>query len=185
MKHTLFFLACIVPFLFGPLACRPQQPVTPPVFTCPPAGNGAYVTLNPVGSATNPPTTAMSYTDTPGGNTCYVVQGYLAASGNGPWSSVAGPYVGGPTGKLGLSWSCTPGTGTTCTGVKWLVSSVPAVSALAPATPNMNAPTTSELQPPPIIGPQDDPNIGCAFAGAKHPCIKALAATGKLSAKGM
>lgn len=148
MKRALFALACITPFLFGPLACKPQINPTPPVITLPAAGNGAYTPLNPTGTA------SLTYTDSPSGEVGYVVQGYLPASGTTPaqygaWSNVVGPVTGGSTGKVTLSWTCTAGTGQTCSGVQWIVSRASAVTALAPATPAANAPTTSMLQKSP------------------------------------
>ena len=109
MKKVIALIACVTPFLFGPLACRSQVNPTGPVYTAPVAGNGAYTPLNPVGGS-NPPTTALNYTDSPSGEVAYVVQGYLPASGStpaqyGPWSNVAGPVQAEQQGKynsLGL-----------------------------------------------------------------------------------
>jgi len=156
MKKVIALIACVTPFLFGPLACRSQVNPTGPVYTAPVAGNGAYTPLNPVGGS-NPPTTALNYTDSPSGEVAYVVQGYLPASGStpaqyGPWSNVAGPVTGGATGKVQLTWTCTPGTGTTCTSVQWVVSRAPATTALAPATPTLNTPTTSMLNNEKLTG---------------------------------
>lgn len=133
--------------------CHGQQPVTPVTYSCPAAGNAAYTTLNAAGSS-NPPTTALTYTVSGvTQQTCYIAQGYLPASGGtaaqtGSWSNTAGPAIGGATGKVALSVTCTAGTGTTCAGVEWEFSYAAAVSALAPAVPSMGNPTTSELTKP-------------------------------------
>ena len=151
MKRILSLLACIA-VLGISAGCHGQVPVTPPVTTLPVAGNGNYTPLNAVGSST-PPTTSLNYTDTPSGQVGYVVQGYLPASGSTPaqdgtWSNVVGPVTGGATGKVQLSWTCTAASGQTCSGVLWVVSRASAVTALAPATPAANAPTSAAVATP-------------------------------------
>jgi hypothetical protein len=142
MKRAPFALIALLVVTCG---CHGQPNPTPPVYTCPTAGNNAYTALNDVGSA-NPPTTAMTYTDTPSGQSCYVVTGWLSGPGYGAWSNTVGPSAGGPTGKNGISWTCTAGTGTTCTGVKWIVSRALAVAATAPAIPAVGPVTTSQIE---------------------------------------
>ena len=157
MKRIFAALACIA-VLGISAGCHGQVPVTPPVVTLPVAGNGNYTPLNAVGSST-PPTTALTYTDSPSGQVGYVVQGYLPASGSTPaqygsWSNVVGPVAGGTTGKVNLSWTCTAAAGQTCTGVLWVVSRASAVTALAPATPAANSPTSAAVdKPSPLNSP--------------------------------
>ena len=151
MKRIFAALACIA-VLGISAGCRSQVPVTPPVVTLPVAGNGNYTPLNAVGSST-PPTTALTYTDSPSGQVGYVVQGYLPASGPTPaqygsWSNVVGPVAGGATGKVNLSWTCTAAAGQTCSGVLWVVSRASAVTALAPAQPVPNTPTSAGVVKP-------------------------------------
>lgn len=141
--------------------CHAQPSPTPPVASCGPLGS--YTQLNPVGSTTNPPATATTYVDTPSGPSCYVVTGSLPASGSAPVqyaapSNVVGPIAGGATGKVDLSWTCQAGAGQTCTGVVWVVSRQAAITALAPAVPTVNAPTTSEVAKP-EKGPQIALNV--------------------------
>lgn len=147
-------LAAIAILSFGLEAgCHAQVPPTPPLYTAPTPGNSAYTPLNPVGG-TPAPTTAMTYVDTPpaGTQSCYVVQGYLPGPQYSPWSNTA-CGAPGTTGKANLSWSCTPTTGTTCTGVLWIVSRTAAVVATAPAIPTLNAPTSAEVTPAPESAP--------------------------------
>ena len=157
MNRIFAALACIA-VLGISAGCHGQVPVTPPVVTLPVAGNGNYTPLNAVGSST-PPTTALTYTDSPSGEVGYVGQGYLPAQGTvgtqgyvppqyGPWSNVVGPVTGGATGKVNLSWTCTAAAGKTCSGVLWVVSRASAVTALAPAQPVANSPTSAAVDKP-------------------------------------
>ena len=147
-RRALSILAALFP-LCAVVGC-PQQPVTPPVitYTCPTPGNGAYALLAPATSSTSFTATGVS------AQTCYIAQGVLGLQ-TGSWSNVAGPTIGGATGKVSLSLTCTPGAGTTCSGVQWEFSVAPAtaVTATAPAVPSMGAPTTSELVKPALPNP--------------------------------
>ena len=110
MKRILIVaLACIVPFFFGPLACG-QHPVTPPTYTCPPAGS--YADLNGATGSTSTTYTASNVT----GQTCFEAQGYLTGQYGTP-SNIVGPTLGGATNKVTLSVSCTAAAGQTCTVV--------------------------------------------------------------------
>jgi hypothetical protein len=174
-NRILALLACI--FAIAPVACHTQvPPVTPPQQSCPVATSAAYTQINPVGSTTNPPTTATTYSDSPSGASCYAVTGYLPPSGGvegqyGGTSNVVGPQTPGTGAKVNLSLTCTAGAGQTCSGVLWVFSRASAVTALAPATPSANPPTSATETKP--FFPQD-PNVGCML-DAKNPCIKALA----------
>ena len=155
MKKTLALFA-LVALTIG---CHGQQPPTPPQSTCAPAGN--YTALNGLG------TTSTSYTVTGvASQTCYLAQGYLPAANGvaaqyGPVSNIVGPTIGGSTGKVSLSVTCTAGSGQTCSGVQWIFSYAAAVTALAPAAPSMGAPTQSEIVKPALPGgPQTASNIG-------------------------
>ena len=109
MKRILIVaLACIVPFFFGPLACG-QHPVTPPTYTCPPAGS--YADLNGATGSTSTTYTASNVT----GQTCFEAQGYLTGQYGNP-SNIVGPTLGGATNKVTLSVSCTAAAGQTCNG---------------------------------------------------------------------
>lgn len=145
MKRAFTILSTL--FVIGIVAgCPGQQPVTPPVitYTCPTPGNGAYTLLAPASSST---TYTVSGVVT---QTCYYIAQGVLGSQTGSWSNVTGPTVGGATGKVALSLTCTAGAGTTCTGVQWEFSSASAtqVTALAPAVPSMGSPTTSEVIKP-------------------------------------
>lgn len=151
MKNRFLLLVfCVVPFLFGPTACRPQNPVTPPQSTCPPAG--AYVAIN--ATATTATTFTVSAVSAP---TCFMAQGSLPSSGtviaqNGNPTNIAGPTQGGATGKVQLSVTPTPTAGQTAAGEQWTYFSALAVTALAPANATMGSPTTSELVRPTLPG---------------------------------
>ena len=151
MKRALSILAALLPLCVA-TGCPAQQPVTPPVitYTCPTPGNGAYALLAPPSGSTSFTATGVS------AQTCYIAQGVLPGNPpqTSPWSNVAGPTIGGATGKVALSLTCTPGAGTTCTGVHWEFSAAPAtaVTATAPAVPSMGAPTTSEVVKPDPVG---------------------------------
>lgn len=148
MKHALTLIICAA-ILAMASGCHAQPSPTPPLpATCPAAGNSAYTPLNAASSS-------ATYTDTPpaGAQECYVASGVLPASGSTPaqtssWSNIAGPSTGGATGKVGLSVTCTPTPGTTCTGEQWIFSRAPAVVPLAPAVPAVGAPTSSQLEVP-------------------------------------
>ena len=150
MKRAFSIFAALFP-LCAVVGC-PQQPVTPPVitYTCPTPGNGAYALLAPATSSTSFTATGVS------AQTCYIAQGVLPGTPpqTSPWSNVAGPTIGGATGKVSLSLTCTPGAGTTCSGVQWEFSAAPAtaVTATAPAVPSMGSPTTSQVVKPDPVG---------------------------------
>lgn len=145
MKRVLFVLVCIVPFLFGPSACKPQNPVTPPQSTCPPVGS--YVALP---GATNG-TTATTFTaSSVSAQTCFLAQGSLPAANGvkaqtGNPTNVVGPTVGGSAGQVQLSVTPTPTAGQTSAGEQWTFFSAPAMTALAPANGSVGPPTTSML----------------------------------------
>lgn len=164
MKNRILALL-ILAISLGPVACHTQVSPTPPVSSCPAAGNNAYTPINAVGS-TNPPTTALTYSDTPSAPSCYVVQGYLASGSQySQWSNVAGPQAPGATGKVNLSWTCTAGAGQTCSGVQWVVSRVSAVTATAPAQPSMGAPTSAENPAPEPTIAKNGPVVKLKAAG--------------------
>lgn len=151
--HVL--LACIVPFLFGPLACHTQvPPVTPPQVTCPTPTDPSF---KPLSGSTNG-TTALSITaSSVSGQSCFVGIGSLpAANGviaqNGNPTNTVGPTVGGATGKVQLTVTPTPTTGQTATGELWTFYSAPAVTALAPANGTVGPPTTSQIVKPTLPG---------------------------------
>ena len=149
MKRAFSILAALLPLCVA-TGCPAQQPVTPPVitYTCPTPGNGAYALLAPPSSSTTYTATGVS------AQTCYIAQGVLGSQ-TGSWSNVAGPTIGGATGKVSLSLTCTAGSGTTCVGVQWEFSAAPAtaVTATAPAVPSMGPPTTSQVVKPALSGP--------------------------------
>ena len=161
MKRNLALLACVVPFLFGPLACRPQNPVTPPQSTCPPVGS--YIALS---GATNG-TTSLTLTATSvSSQTCFLAQGTLpAANGviaqNGNPTNIVGPTIGGSTGKVQLTVTPTPTSGQTATGELWTFFSAPAVTALAPANGSVGNPTSSQVVKPAL------PDVPSAVLTAK------------------
>ena len=101
--------------------------------------------------------------------TCYIAQGVLPGNPpqTSPWSNVAGPTIGGATGKVSLSLTCTAGSGTTCTGVQWEFSAAPAtaVTATAPAVPSMGAPTTSQMVKPEPTVASNVPTVKLKAAG--------------------
>jgi hypothetical protein len=149
LKRALFALVCIAPFFLGPVGCHPQNPVTPPVASCPPAGS--YVALGAASSATTFTASAVSSA------TCYLAQGSLPASGSVPAqtgnaTNVVGPVTGGATGKVALTVTPDPTTGQTSTGELWTFFSAPAVTALAPANGSVGTPTTSQVVKPTLPG---------------------------------
>ena len=155
MKRILIVaLACIVPFFFGPLACG-QHPVTPPTYTCPPAGS--YADLNGATGSTSTTYTASNVT----GQTCFEAQGYLTGQYGTP-SNIVGPTLGGATNKVTLSVSCTAAAGQTC-NVNWVFQSAPAVVATAPGVGTVGPPTTSEVVKPALPVSRDIPAVTLAL----------------------
>ena len=160
MKRILIVaLACIVPFFFGPLACG-QHPVTPPTYTCPPAGS--YADLNGATGSTSTTYTASNVT----GQTCFEAQGYLNGK-YGTASNIVGPTLGGATNNVTLSVSCTVPSpnpnNLTCTGVSWIFQSAPAVVATAPGVGTVGPPTTSEVVKPALPVSRDIPAVTLAL----------------------
>lgn len=153
-QRILFLLVGIVPFFFGPLACKPQANPTPPQYTAPTAGNGAYTQLNPPSNTANPPVSGLNYVDkTPpaGTESCYVVQGYLATGAQySGWSNTSCSEPG-TTGEVTLTWTCTVPNpnpnNNTCTQL-YVVSRAAAVVAAGPTTPVQGNPTSSEVEKP-------------------------------------
>ena len=149
MKH-IFAVIALLAVPFAGCHAGGQQPPTPPQSSCQPAGS--YTAINPVGSTTNPPTTSTTLTvSSVTTETCYLAQGYLPPANGvqgqyGAVTNIVGPTIGGATGKVELSVSCTAAAGQTCTGVLWVFSSSQAVTALAPGVPTMSAPTTSKVE---------------------------------------
>jgi DNA-binding CsgD family transcriptional regulator len=144
MKNRIFALLAIA-FLAG--CARGQQTVTPPQYTAPVAGNGAYTPLNPNGS---PAITGLGYTDTPAaGESCYVIQGYLAATAQtSAWSNTA-CSTPGTTGKIVLAWTCmlpNPNPQNYTCSQSYIVSRAAAVVAAGPMTPVQGTPTSAELE---------------------------------------
>ena len=148
MKRALFALVCIVPFFFGPVACHPQNPVTPPQASCPPSGSYTQIPGGTNGTA------ALTFTATGvSSQTCYLAQGSLPASGSvkaqtGNPTNIAGPTTGGATGEVLLSVTPDPTTGQTATGELWTFFSAPAVTALAPANGTMGTPGQAQVVKP-------------------------------------
>ena len=145
MKRSLSIIASLLAIGISS-GCHGQHPVTPPTYTCPPAGS--YADLNGTGS------TATTYTaSNVTSQTCYEAQGYLNGQ-YGAASNIVGPSLGGATGKVLLSVNCTAGTGQTCSGVNWVFQSAPAVVATAPGVGTMGNPTTSQVVRPALNEPQ-------------------------------
>jgi len=155
-RYASAFAILVLLFAAG---CRGQVPPTPPQYACPSAGNAAYTPLNQ-----STATTALTYKDTtPGvGNWCYVAQGELPAAGGVPvqYSGWSNTTSASPTStqSVNLSWGCQSGTGTTCTGVLWIISRTVAVTATAPAVPVMSAPTTASVVQP-ALGAQESAQL--------------------------
>ena len=162
MKRAFSIFASLAVFALTAGCVHGQQPVTPPVvtYTCPTPGNGAYALLAPPSGSTSFTATGVS------AQTCYIAQGVLGSQ-TGSWSNVAGPTIGGATGKVSLSLTCTPGSGTTCTGDQWEFSAAPAtaVTATAPAVPSMGAPTTSQMVKPEPTVASNVPTVKLKAAG--------------------
>ena len=162
MKRAFSIFASLAVFALTAGCVHGQQPVTPPVitYTCPTPGNGAYALLAPPSGSTSFTATGVS------AQTCYIAQGVLGSQ-TGSWSNVAGPTIGGATGKVSLSLTCTAGSGTTCTGVQWEFSAAPAtaVTATAPAVPSMGAPTTSQVVKPAPTMAANLPQVKLKAAG--------------------
>jgi hypothetical protein len=70
--------------------------------------------------------------------------------------------VPGPTGKIGLTWTCTATATTTCTQ-QYIVSRASAVVATGPAVPVQGNPTSSQLETPePVLAKKPGPTITLA-----------------------
>ena len=158
MKRALLAIACIAPFLLGPVGCPGQHPVTPPTYTCPPAGS--YADLNGATGSASTSYTATNVT----GQTCFEAQGYLNGQYGTP-SNIVGPTLGGATNKVALSVTCTAGTGQTCSGVQWVFQSAPAVVATAPGTGTVGPPTTSQVVKPAPTTAANLPQVNLKAAG--------------------
>jgi hypothetical protein len=147
MKRAIALLASIA--LLGITEGCAQHPVSPPTYTCPPAGS--YADLNGATGSTSTSYTVSNVTS----QTCFEAQGYLNGQYGTP-SNIVGPILGGATEKVSLSVTCTAGTGQTCT-VSWVFQSAPAVVQTAPGIPTMGAPTTSEVVKPALPVSKDVP----------------------------
>ena len=159
MKRILIVaLACIVPFFFGPLACG-QHPVTPPTYTCPPAGS--YADLNGATGSTSTTYTASNVT----GQTCFEAQGYLNGQYGTP-SNIVGPTLGGATNKVTLVGKLYGAFAEpqqlTC-NVYRVFQSAPAVVATAPGVGTVGPPTTSEVVKPALPVSRDIPAVTLAL----------------------
>lgn len=144
MKRSLLFLACFVPFFFGPLACKSQNTVNLPQPTCPPVGSYTQLPGSTNGTA------SLSYTATGvSGATCFVAQGSFAAVNGakpltGNPTNIIGPEVGGASGQVALTVTPAPTGAQTAVGELWTFFSAPATTVLAPANGTMGPPTTSQ-----------------------------------------
>ena len=176
-KRFFALLICIVPFFFGPSACRSQNPVTPPQvsYSCPPLGT--YAALPGAGNGS----TSTAFTATAvSSQTCFAAQPSLpAANGvvaqNGTPTNIVGPYIGGPLGEVTLGVQCkvpTPNPNNqTCTGDLWTFLYAPAVTATAPgpASGTMGTATTSQvIKPAPPEAPAVANNVPAGTLSASR-----------------